>query len=269
MSILKISAYDRVKIARDAKRPGVVDYIDKLFTDFIELKGDRLGKEDASILGGVAMFHGMPVTVIGHRKGKNLEENMAFNFGMPGPEGYRKALRAAKLAEKFNIPILMLVDTPGAYPGLGAEERNQSEAIARNLLEFAELNVPTVSVVIGEGGSGGALALGVADRFAMMRYSVFSVISPEGCSAILWNDPKKVEDATNAMKITSADLKALGLIDAIVNEPLIGAHRAKDAAAQAIKEYFLSELQQLQTMSSEQRMQERYAKLIAPGAFSE
>jgi acetyl-CoA carboxylase carboxyl transferase subunit alpha len=209
------------------------------------------------------------VMVIGEQKGRGTKNKLKRNFGMPHPEGYRKALRAAKLAEKFGIPILMLVDTPGAYPGLGAEERNQSEAIARNLLELAEIKTPTISIVIGEGGSGGALAIGVADRFAMMRYSVFSVISPEGCSAILWNDPKKVESATNAMKITSADLKELNLIDEIINEPLIGAHRAKDAAAIAIKEYFLKELEVLKNMSNEERMEQRYAKLVAPGAFSE
>jgi acetyl-CoA carboxylase carboxyl transferase subunit alpha len=188
---------------------------------------------------------------------------------MPHPEGYRKALRAAKLAEKFNLPLLMLIDTPGAYPGIGAEERNQSEAIARNLLELAELKTPTVSVVIGEGGSGGALAIGVADRFAMMRYSVFSVISPEGCAAILWNDPKKVETATNALKITSQDLLDLGLIDDIIDEPLIGAHREKEAAASAIASYFLEEVKKLKEMSQEERMEARYAKLTAPGAFKD
>ena len=188
---------------------------------------------------------------------------------MPHPEGYRKALRAAKMAEKFGIPVLMLVDTPGAYPGLGAEERNQSEAIARNLLELAELDTPTVSVVIGEGGSGGALAIGVADKFAMMRYSVFSVISPEGCSAILWNDPKKAEEATNAMKITSSDLKELDLIDDVIDEPLIGAHRDKDGAAAAIADYFLSELAKLRAMSNEDRMEARYNRLVSPGAFAE
>ena len=173
------------------------------------------------------------------------------------------------MAEKFNIPVLMLIDTPGAYPGIGAEERNQSEAIARNLLELAELKTQTVSIVIGEGGSGGALAIGVADKFAMMRYSVFSVISPEGCSAILWNDPTKAEAATNAMKITSGDLKELNLIDDIVDEPLIGAHRDRDSAATAIADYFLSELSKLRDMSSEERMDARYKKLTGVGAFSE
>jgi acetyl-CoA carboxylase carboxyl transferase subunit alpha len=209
------------------------------------------------------------VVVIGEQKGRGTKNKLKRNFGMPHPEGYRKALRAAKLAEKFNLPLLMLIDTPGAYPGIGAEERNQSEAIARNLLELAELKTPTISVVIGEGGSGGALAIGVADKFAMMRYSIFSIISPEGCAAILWNDPKKVETATNALKITSQDLKDLDLIDDIINEPLIGAHREKEAAASAIAEYFLEEVKKLKAMSEEERMDARYAKLTAPGAFKD
>jgi acetyl-CoA carboxylase carboxyl transferase subunit alpha len=188
---------------------------------------------------------------------------------MPNPEGYRKALRAAQMAEKFGIPVLMLIDTPGAYPGLGAEERNQSEAIARNLLELSRLNTETISVVIGEGGSGGALAIGVADRLAMMRYSVFSVISPEGCSAILWNDPAKVEAATKALKITSTDLKELDLINDIIDEPLIGAHRDKKGAADAIKKYFLDSLHELREMSSEERMDKRYERLISIGEFEE
>jgi acetyl-CoA carboxylase carboxyl transferase subunit alpha len=237
--------------------------------DAYEIHGDRHFRDDAAIVCYMGYIGDEKVMVIGEQKGRGTKNKLKRNFGMPHPEGYRKALRAAKMAEKFGLPILMLVDTPGAYPGLGAEERNQSEAIARNLLELAEIKTPTISVVIGEGGSGGALAIGVADRFAMMRYSVFSVISPEGCSAILWNDPKKAEAATNAMKITSSDLKELGLIDDIINEPLIGAHREKDAAAAAIADYFLEQLKVLRSMSSEQRMEERYAKLTSPGAFSE
>ena len=188
---------------------------------------------------------------------------------MPNPEGYRKALRAVQMAEKFHIPVLMLIDTPGAYPGLGAEERNQSEAIARNLLELSKLNTQTVSVVIGEGGSGGALAIGVADKLAMMRYSVFSVISPEGCSAILWNDPTKVETATKALRITSEDLKELNLIDDVIDEPLIGAHRDKEGAAAALGEYFLNQLNHLRALSDEERMTQRYNKLVSVGEFSE
>jgi len=264
-----LSDFQKLQLARHVDRPYALDYINIILKDAYEIHGDRHFRDDAAIICYIGYINEVKVMVIGEQKGRGTKNKIKRNFGMPHPEGYRKALRAAKLAEKFNMPILMLVDTPGAYPGLGAEERNQSEAIARNLLELAEIKTPTVSVVIGEGGSGGALAIGVADRFAMMRYSVFSVISPEGCSAILWNDPKKVEAATNAMKITSADLKELGLIDDIINEPLIGAHRAKDAAAEAIKEYFLSELKVLQNMSEEERMEKRYAKLVAPGAFSE
>jgi acetyl-CoA carboxylase carboxyl transferase subunit alpha len=188
---------------------------------------------------------------------------------MPSPEGYRKALRAAQIAEKFQIPILMLVDTPGAYPGLGAEERNQSEAIARNLFEFANLTTPTISVVIGEGGSGGALAISIADKLAMMRYSVYAVISPEGCSAILWNDPSKVETAANALKITAENLKQLNLIDDVINEPLIGAHRRKEEAANALKEYFLTSLDELKALSKEERVQKKYQKIMNLGSYSE
>jgi len=264
-----LSDFQKLQLARHLDRPYALDYINMIMRDAYEIHGDRHFRDDAAIICYMGYIDDQKVMVIGEQKGRGTKNKLKRNFGMPHPEGYRKALRAAKLAEKFNMPILMLVDTPGAYPGLGAEERNQSEAIARNLLELAEIKTPTVSIVIGEGGSGGALAIGVADRFAMMRYSVFSVISPEGCSAILWNDPKKVEAATNAMKITSSDLKELGLIDDIVNEPLIGAHRAKDAAAEAIKEYFLKELSVLQSMSEHERMEKRYEKLVAPGAFQE
>jgi acetyl-CoA carboxylase carboxyl transferase subunit alpha len=209
------------------------------------------------------------VMVIGEQKGRGTKNKLKRNFGMPNPEGYRKALRVAKMAEKFNIPLLMLIDTPGAYPGLGAEERNQSEAIARNLMELSNLNTITVSVVIGEGGSGGALAIGVADRLAMMRYSVFSVISPEGCSAILWNDPTKVEAATKALKITSADLKELDLIDDIIDEPLIGAHRDKEGAVDALRTYFMKQLKDLRKLSDTERLDKRYNRLVGMGRFSE
>lgn len=264
-----LSDFQKLQLARHLDRPYALDYINIIMRDKYEIHGDRHFRDDAAILCYLGYIGDVKVMVIGEQKGRGTKNKLKRNFGMPHPEGYRKALRAAQMAEKFNIPVLMLVDTPGAYPGLGAEERNQSEAIARNLLELAELNVPTVSVVIGEGGSGGALAIGVADRFAMMRYSVFSVISPEGCSAILWNDPKKAEAATNAMKITSADLKELDLIDDIINEPLIGAHREKDAAAHAIADYFLEKVSELRAMSDEERMESRYAKLTKPGAFKE
>ncbi len=264
-----LSDFQKLQLARHLDRPYALDYINLIMRDKYEIHGDRHFRDDAAILCYMGYIGDEKVMVIGEQKGRGTKNKLKRNFGMPHPEGYRKALRAAKLAEKFGIPILMLIDTPGAYPGLGAEERNQSEAIARNLLELAEIKTPTISIVIGEGGSGGALAIGVADRLAMMRYSVFSVISPEGCSAILWNDPKKAEAATNAMKITSSDLKELDLIDDILKEPLIGAHRDRDGAASAIKEYFLEELATLRAMSEDERMEARYNKLVKPGAFKE
>ena len=264
-----LSDFQKLQLARHLDRPYALDYINLIMRDKYEIHGDRHFRDDAAIICYIGYIGDEKVMVIGEQKGRGTKNKLKRNFGMPHPEGYRKALRAAKLAEKFNIPLLMLIDTPGAYPGIGAEERNQSEAIARNLLELAELKIPTVSIVIGEGGSGGALAIGVADKFAMMRYSIFSVISPEGCAAILWNDPKKVETATNALKITSADLKELDLIDDIIDEPLIGAHREKEKAAEVLKEYFLKEVNKLKAMSEEERMNARYAKLTKPGAFKE
>ena len=264
-----LSDFQKLQLARHLDRPYALDYINFIMKDKYEIHGDRHFREDAAIICYMGYIGDEKVVVIGEQKGRGTKNKLKRNFGMPHPEGYRKALRAAKLAEKFNLPLLMLIDTPGAYPGIGAEERNQSEAIARNLLELAELKTPTISIVIGEGGSGGALAIGVADKFAMMRYSIFSVISPEGCAAILWNDPKKVETATNALKITSQDLKNLDLIDDIINEPLIGAHREKEAAASAIADYFLEEVKKLKEMSEEERMDLRYKKLTKPGAFAE
>lgn len=264
-----LSDFQKLQLARHLDRPYALDYINLIMRDKYEIHGDRHFRDDAAILCFMGYIGEEKVMVIGEQKGRGTKNKIRRNFGMPHPEGYRKALRAAKLAEKFGIPILMLVDTPGAYPGIGAEERNQSEAIARNLIELADIRTETISIVIGEGGSGGALAIGVADKFAMMRYSVFSVISPEGCSAILWNDPKKAEDATKAMKITSADLKELDLIDDVLDEPLIGAHRDKDGAANAIGTYFLDELAKLRSMTEEQRMDARYNRLTGMGAFSE
>ena len=264
-----LSPFQQLQLARHIDRPYALDYINLIMRDKYEIHGDRHFRDDHAIVCYLGYIGDEKVMVIGEQKGRGTKNKIRRNFGMPHPEGYRKALRAAKMAEKFNIPLLMLIDTPGAYPGLGAEERNQSEAIARNLLELAELDTQTVSIVIGEGGSGGALAIGVADKFAMMRYSVFSVISPEGCSAILWNDPKKAEAATNAMKITSGDLKELNLIDDIIDEPLIGAHRDKDAAASAIADYFLESLKSLRDMSKEERMEARYNKLTGVGAYAE
>jgi len=264
-----LTPYQELQLARHQDRPYALDYINTLMRDHYEIHGDRHFADDQAIVCYIGYIGEQRTMVIGEQKGRGTKNKLKRNFGMPNPEGYRKALRAAKMAEKFGIPVLMLIDTPGAYPGLGAEERNQSEAIARNLIELAGLETPTVSIVIGEGGSGGALAIGVADKLAMMRYSVFSVISPEGCSAILWNDPAKAESATKALKITSADLLELDLIDAVVDEPLIGAHRDKEGAAKALGDYFLSSVAELQAMSSEERMQKRYARLTSHGEFSE
>jgi len=264
-----LSDYQKLQLARHQDRPYALDYINLIMSDAYEIHGDRHFRDDTSIVCFIGKIGSVNCVVIGEEKGRGTKNKIQRNFGMPHPEGYRKALRAAKLAEKFNLPILMLIDTPGAYPGLGAEERGQSEAIARNLLELSQLETTTVSIVIGEGGSGGALAIGVADRLAMMRYSVFSVISPEGCAAILWNDGAKVETATSALKITPEDLKSLKLIDDIVDEPIIGAHRDKDGAAEAIKKYFLESVESLGKMSQEDRMSKRYSKLMSLGKFEE
>ncbi|RUM62687.1 MAG: acetyl-CoA carboxylase carboxyl transferase subunit alpha [Sulfurospirillum sp.] len=263
-----LSAWQISQLSRHPRRPYTLDYIELLFTDFNQLHGDRSFRDDPAIVGGLARLDDRPVVVIGHQKGRGTKEKLYRNFGMPKPEGYRKALRVARLAEKFRLPLLFLVDTPGAYPGIGAEERGQSEAIAKNLYELSDLNTIIISVVIGEGGSGGALAIGVADKFAMMRYSVFSVISPEGCAAILWNDPKKQEQATKAMKITAEDLKELGLIDDVIDEPLIGAHRQKKDAIEALKCYFIDSVHELEKLSDDERLEKRYQKLISAGAFA-
>ncbi|MBU0631815.1 acetyl-CoA carboxylase carboxyl transferase subunit alpha [bacterium] len=264
-----LSPFQKLQLARHQDRPYALDYINILMRDMYEIHGDRHFRDDPAIVCYLGYIGEEKVMVIGEQKGRGTKNKLKRNFGMPNPEGYRKALRAAQMAEKFHIPVLMLIDTPGAYPGLGAEERNQSEAIARNLLELSKLNTQTVSVVIGEGGSGGALAIGVADRLAMMRYSIFSVISPEGCSAILWNDPTKVETATKALKITSEDLKELNLIDDVIDEPMIGAHRDKEGAANALGNYFLNQLKELRKLSDEDRMQQRYERLVSIGEFSE
>jgi len=264
-----LTDYQKLQLARHQDRPYALDYINIIMDDKYELHGDRHFRDDPSIVCFIGLIDGVKCVVIGEEKGRGTKNKLHRNFGMPHPEGYRKALRCAKLAEKFGLPVLMLVDTPGAYPGLGAEERGQSEAIARNLLELSALKVPTVSIVIGEGGSGGALAVGVADKLAMMRYSVFSVISPEGCAAILWNDPTKVETATKSLKITAEDLKELGLIDDIIDEPIIGAHRDKNGAAEAVKKYFLSSVKKLESMSLEDMQEKRYEKLMRLGRFSE
>jgi acetyl-CoA carboxylase carboxyl transferase subunit alpha len=264
-----LSDYQKLQLARHPDRPYALDYVRLLMEDAQEIHGDRHFKDDLPLIVYLGWIGGERVVLIGEQKGRGTKHKLRRNFLMPNPEGYRKALRAVKLAEKFDIPVLMLIDTPGAYPGLGAEERGQSEAIARNLMEFSGVKIPMISIVIGEGGSGGALAIGVADRLAMMRYSVFSVISPEGCSAILWNDPTKVEQATKALKITPDALMEHQLIDAVIDEPLIGAHRNKAVAAEAVKAYFLSSLKELRELSKEELLEKRYEKLTAPGAFKE
>lgn len=264
-----LTPYQELQLARHQDRPYAIDYINILLHDKYEIHGDRHFRDDPSIVCFIGYMAKQKVMVIGEQKGRGTKNKLKRNFGMPNPEGYRKALRAAQLADKFNIPVLMLIDTPGAYPGLGAEERNQSEAIARNLLEFSKLDTILISVVIGEGGSGGALAIGVADKLAMMRYSVFSVISPEGCSAILWNDPTKVEAATKALKITSHDLKSLNLINDVIDEPLIGAHRDKEGAAAALGSYFMQCVEELQSLTLEQRKAQRYEQLMSFAAFEE
>ncbi|MDL0079643.1 MULTISPECIES: acetyl-CoA carboxylase carboxyl transferase subunit alpha [Helicobacter] len=262
-----MSDYQKLQLARHPDRPYALDYIELLLKDAYEICGDRHFRDDKAIVCMIGKIDEQPVLVIGEEKGRGTKNKITRNFGMPNPEGYRKALKAAKLAEKFKLPILMLVDTAGAYPGIGAEERGQSEAIAKNLQEFAALRTPTISVVIGEGGSGGALAIAVADRLAMMQYSIFSVISPEGCAAILWNDPAKIESATKAMKITPDELKKAQLIDDIIPEPLSGAHRDRESAAQAIKTYFLTSLSEI--LKDKDYLQKRYEKIMHYGAFSE
>ena len=264
-----LSDYQKLQLARHPDRPYALDYIRALLSNPYELHGDRLFGDDPAIVCYIGEIDGMTTIIIGEQKGRGTKNKLKRNFGMPHPEGYRKALRVAKLAEKFKIPILFLIDTPGAYPGIGAEERGQSEAIAKNLYELSDLNTITISVVIGEGGSGGALAIGVSDKLAMMRYSVFSVISPEGCAAILWNDPSKQESATKALKITAEDLQELNLIDDVIDEPLVGAHRDKENAINAMKEYFLKQVKELSQMSDEERLNKRYEKLMKLGAFAQ
>lgn len=264
-----LSDYQKLQLARHPDRPYALDYIRYMLDNPYEIHGDRTFRDDLALLCFLGYIEGQKVMVIGEQKGRGIKNKIKRNFGMPHPEGYRKALRAVKMAEKFNIPVVMLVDTPGAYPGLGAEERGQSEAIARNLFEFTSVKVPMISIVIGEGGSGGALAIGVADKLAMMRYSVFAVISPEGCSAILWNDPTKVELATKALKITPDDLLSHKLIDDIIHEPVIGAHRDKERAYIALKGYVTKSIQELKEMTTEEMLEARYTKLTSIGAFSE
>lgn len=255
----------RLGIARHPDRPNMDDYIHALFTDFFEMRGDRFSGEDEAILGGVALFHGQPVTVIGTRKGKNLEENVKRNFGMPGPEGYRKALRLMKQAEKFRRPIITFIDTPGAYPGMKAEERGQGEAIARNLMEMSRLTVPVIAVITGEGNSGGALALGVANRVLMLENGVYAILSPEGFASILWKDASRHEEAANRMKMTAPELKELGIIDDIIPEPDGGAHLAPKIAYRELDRCLSEHLAQLNKQKGTALAADRYKKFRAMG----
>ena len=257
------------QMSRHPLRPYTLDYIERIFTDFEELHGDRAYADDSAIVGGVARLDGKPVMVIGQQKGRDTKEKLKRNFAMPRPEGYRKALRLMEMAERFKLPILTFIDTPGAYPGIGAEERNQSEAIARNLFVMSQLKTPIICTVIGEGGSGGALAIGVGDRVLMLQYGTYSVISPEGCSTILWKSAEKAEDAAVAMGITSDRLKELGLIDQIVNEPLGGAHRDVDAMANNLKSALLENLEVLESISLDKLLDNRYERLMQYGNFEE
>ena len=265
----KLTPWQVAQLARHPQRPYTLDYVGDIFTDFHELHGDRTYADDASIVGGLARFNGLPVMVLGHQKGRDTKERTLRNFGMCKPEGYRKALRLMKLAEKFGLPVFTFVDTPGAYPGVDAEERGQSEAIGRNLAEMSHLNVPVIATIIGEGGSGGALAIAVADHLLMLQYATYSVISPEGCASILWKSAEKAPEAAEALGLTAHRLKALGLIDRIVAEPLGGAHRDPKQMAALLKRALADSLRQLQAMKPKELLAARHARLLGYGKFKE
>ncbi|MEW5893483.1 MAG: acetyl-CoA carboxylase carboxyltransferase subunit alpha [Pseudomonadota bacterium] len=265
----KLNAWQVSQVARHPQRPYTLDYIQNLFSGFEELHGDRAFADDPAIVGGIARFEGEPVVVIGHQKGRDTKERQYRNFGMPRPEGYRKAMRLMRLAEKFKLPIFTFIDTPGAYPGIGAEERGQSEAIARNLYVMAELRTPIICTVIGEGGSGGALAIGVGDRVLMLQNSTYSVISPEGCASILWKSADKASIAAEALGITAPRLKSLGLIDAIVNEPLGGAHRDPETMYENLREALEDALREVRERPLNALLNDRYARLMGYGKFKE
>ena len=264
-----LSAWQIAQLARHPQRPHSSDYIQRIFSNFEELHGDRTYADDPAVIGGLARLEGQPVVVIGHEKGRDTKAKVKHNFGMPKPEGYRKALRLMEMAARFRLPVVTLIDTPGAYPGVGAEERGQSEAIARNLAEMAELRTPIVSAVIGEGGSGGALAIGVADRLVMLQYSIYSVISPEGCASILWKSADRAEDAAEAMGITADRLRQLKLVDEVLKEPLGGAHRDIDATAQVLKNALIAHLDGLTRLSLDELLDARYQKLMSFGRYKE
>lgn len=261
----KLTTWQKVQVARHPLRPHTLDYIPHLFTEFEELHGDRHFADDLAIVGGVARLNGIPVMVIGQEKGRSTKEKIARNFGMPRPEGYRKALRLMEMAEKFKLPLFTFIDTPGAYPGIDAEERNQSEAIAKNLEVMSALKIPIICTVIGEGGSGGALALGVGDWVIMLQYSIYSVISPEGCASILWKSAEKAPEAAESMGVTAEQIKSLELIDQVIEEPLGGAHRDIEAMAKQLKNTFIQRLTLLKELSLEQLLEQRYQRLMAIG----
>lgn len=265
----KLDPWQISQLSRHPLRPYMLDYVERIFTDFEELHGDRAFADDKAIVGGVARLNGKPVMVIGQQKGRGTKEKLERNFAMPRPEGYRKALRLMQMAERFKMPILTFIDTPGAYPGIDAEERGQSEAIARNLFVMSQLKTPIICTVIGEGGSGGALAIGVGDRVLMMKYGTYSVISPEGCSTILWKSAERAADAAVAMGITSERLKELGLIDQIVSEPLGGAHREMDVAALNLKNALTENLEVLESISLDKLLESRYQRLMQYGNYEE
>src|SRR5450830_1839618 len=265
----KLTPWQVSQIARHPQRPYTMDYANEIFTDFHELHGDRTYADDLSIVGGLARFNGQACMVIGHQKGRDTKERALRNFGMPKPEGYRKAMRLMRLAEKFNLPVFTFVDTPGAYPGIGAEERGQSEAIGHNLYAMAELKVPIISTIIGEGGSGGALAIAVGDAVLMLQYATYSVISPEGCASILWKTAERAADAAAALGLTAHRLKAMGLIDKIINEPLGGAHRDPKAMATMLKRALADSLRQFQGMKTRELLTARHEKLLSYGKFKE
>ena len=264
-----LTPWQITKIARHPERPYTLDYISQMFTHFVELHGDRHFSDDLSIVGGLARFNGMPCMVLGQQKGRDTRERGLRNFGMSKPEGYRKALRLMKLAEKFKLPVFTFVDTPGAYPGIDAEERGQSEAIGRNIFEMAQLEVPIITTVIGEGGSGGALAISVGDQVVMLQYAIYSVISPEGCASILWKTADRAQDAADALGITAHRLKALGLVDKIVNEPVGGAHRDMPQACAFLKRALIDALRQVNTLGVDELLERRYQRLQSYGRFTD
>ncbi|MCV2525047.1 MAG: acetyl-CoA carboxylase carboxyl transferase subunit alpha [Candidatus Lightella neohaematopini] len=257
-----LNKWQIIQLARHPLRPHTIDYINTIFTDFDELSGDRMFSDDKAIIGGIARLESYSVMIIGHEKGRSIKDKIRRNFGMPSPEGYRKALRLMRMANNFDIPIITFIDTPGAYPGIEAEERGQAEAIARNLLEMSHLSVPIICIIIGEGGSGGALAIGVGDKINMLQYSIYSVISPEGCAALLWKDSSKILSSIKSMNMTAINLKKLKLIDNIINEPLGGAHKNLQLTATNIKKQLLVDLNKLKLLSKKQLLKNRYHKLI-------